>query len=72
MATSRLHAKELRTLPEADLQSQLAKLRQELWQHRGKVREGSLQQTHLVRAAKRDIARLHTVLNAMQHPTTSS
>lgn len=72
MAKRRLLTKELRTLPEPDLQAQLAKLRQELWQHRAKVREGSLQQTHLVTAAKRNIARIQTVLSAMRRPTTSS
>ena len=55
-------AKELQTLTETDLTAHLEKLRQELWQARTKAKEGSLQQTHLLRMAKRQIARVHTVL----------
>ena len=60
--------KELRTLPEAELQVQLQKARQTLWQDRLKAREGALQQTHELRLTKRHIARLQTVMNALQKP----
>ena len=62
MAEKRPKAKELRALPEADLRAQLEKLRQELWDHRIKVKAGSLQQTHLLPTVKRQMARLETVL----------
>ena len=60
--------KELRTLPEAELQAQLHKARQRLWQDRLKAREGALQQTHELRLTKRYIARVQTVMKALQKP----
>ena len=54
--------KDLRALPEADLRGQLDKLRRELWQQKIKLREGALQQTHVVRQLRRQIARVSTVL----------
>ena len=55
-------AKALRALPDADLTERLGGLRREQWQHRLKAKDGSLQQTHLLSALKRQIARLQTVL----------
>ncbi len=55
-------AKELRALPDSDLTQQLEGLRREQWQHRLKAKDGSLQQTHLLPALKRQLARLQTVL----------
>ena len=55
-------AKELRAVPEADLKAQLEALRQELWQSRAKARQGALQQTHVLRSLRRQIARAQTVL----------
>ena len=52
----------LHELPAADLQAQLVKLRQELWHNRLKTRDGSLQQTHVLSAARRQIARVQTAL----------
>lgn len=54
-------AKELRAQPEAELQAQLEKSRQELWQIRAKAKDGSAQQTHHARRLRRQIARLLTV-----------
>ena len=68
-AAKRPKAHELRGLPSADLRAQVQQLRQELWQQRLKVREGSLQQTHELRAARRQIARVATVLNEQQRAT---
>ena len=62
MATKRLSTKDLRALPDADVQQQLDALRQELWQSRQKAKEGSLQQTHQIPATRRQIARIHTLL----------
>ena len=52
----------LRDLPAAELQDQLKKLRAELWQNRQKAHDGSLQQSHLLSVARRQIARVHTAL----------
>ncbi len=62
MAEKSPRAEALRALPVSDLQAQLRQLQQELWQHRLKTQDGSLQQTHLVRRMKRQIARVHTIL----------
>jgi ribosomal protein L29 len=52
----------LRDVPDADLNGQLETLRRQLWQQRAKLAEGASQQTHLVRAMKRQIAQIQTVL----------
>ena len=62
MAEKLLTIQELRALPKTDLQAQLAKFRQELWEHRLKVKAGALPQTHLLPLVRRQIARLETVL----------
>jgi ribosomal protein L29 len=63
-------AKELRGLSPPERQAQLDKLRQELWQARQKVKEGSLQQMHLLPALRRQIARLLTVMNEHRGSTS--
>lgn len=50
-------------MTEADLQAQLEALRKDMWHSRIKAREGALQQNHLMGAARKQIARIHTVLN---------
>ena len=62
MADKPLPTKELRAMPEAELLSHVEKLQQELWQCRLKARDGSLQQTHVIPAARRQLARLRTIL----------
>ena len=64
MAEKRLTVKELRGLPAAELQTKLRALQQDFWQMRLKTRDGTLQQTHQLRALRRDIARVHTVLRS--------
>ncbi len=66
MATKRPKAKDLRAMLAADLEQQVAQLRQELWQQRLKARDGSLQQTHQLSAARRQVARIQTVLREQQ------
>ena len=66
MAVKQPKAKELRTMPADDLRQQIAQLRQELWQQRLKARDGSLQQTHQLSAARRQVARIQTVLREQQ------
>ena len=62
MAQALPRATELRAVPKTELGTQLEQLRQELWQVRIKAKEGSLQQTHRLRALRRQIARVQTVL----------
>jgi len=62
MAEQPVRAKELRAASAADLQEQLRTLRQELWQLRVKVTDGSLQHSHQLRVRRRQIARVLTVL----------
>ena len=63
MAEKRPGVKELRALPAVELQGHVQSLRQELWEHRVKAKQGALQQTHLLRALRRQIARIQTVLS---------
>ena len=62
MAEKPVQVKELRALPDQDLQSQLEKVRKELWQTKSKSKEGSLQQTHVFGGLRRQIARIETLL----------
>lgn len=55
--------KELRGQPDADLRGQVDALRRELWQQRQKIQDGSVQQTHQLRAGRRQIARIQTLLH---------
>ena len=57
-----VRAKDLRAIPEDELQGQLKKLRQELWQDRVKAKVGAVQQTHRFGVLRRQIARIHTVM----------
>lgn len=61
MADKHSSTKELRGLPDADLQAQVEKLQREIWHNRVKARDGSLQQTHVLSAARKQIARLRTI-----------
>ena len=62
MAQKLPKAKDLRALPDPEIRTELEKLRQQLWQHRLKARDGSLQQSHYMPLVKRQIARIHTLL----------
>jgi len=62
MATTPRGVKELRGLGAAELQAQIEQLRQDLWEQRVKAKEGALPQTHLPRVARRQIARIQTIL----------
>ena len=68
MAKKRPTAKALRELPRADLLAQVEKLRQELWQHRIKTKEGATAEMHHIPALRRQIARIHTVLKEAVRP----
>ena len=58
--------KELRATPAPELQTQLNALRQELWQQRQTIKDGTLQKTHQLRVLRRQIARVHTVIRESQ------
>lgn len=66
MAEKRSNAKTLRALPATDLAAQRTALRLELWHHRLKAKDGSLQQTHHLGALRRQIARISTILREQQ------
>jgi ribosomal protein L29 len=68
MAAKWPKANELRAMPEGELRTQLDKLTQELWHARQRTAEGAQQQTHRFSALRRQIARVHTVLNAPRQP----
>jgi len=68
MAEKRPTAKALRELPRADVLAQLAQLRQELWHHRIKIKEGAAAEMHQIPALRRQIARIHTVLRELRTP----
>ena len=68
MADKQPSAKELRTMPAAELTAQLQTLRQELWGYRTKARDGALQQTHLLRALRRQMARIQTIVGEQPQP----
>jgi len=72
MAEKLLTIQELRALPETDLRAQVAQLRHALWEHRQKVTAGALQQTHLLPAVRRQIARLETILSETRNKTPVS
>ncbi len=71
MAEKLARAKELRGTPEADLQAQLVKLRQELWQQHLKVKDGTLKQAHRLSLTRRQIARTQTILREQRGATVS-
>jgi ribosomal protein L29 len=60
--------KALREQPASELRATADTLRHELWQHRLKAKEGALQQTHLIRIARRQVARIQTLLR-QQRPS---
>ena len=63
---------QLRQLAAADLHRQVAQARQTLWNARAKLRSGSLQKPHEIRATKRQIARLLTIVQEQAANTTQA
>ena len=62
MAQTLPKAKDLRALLDPEIRTELETLRQQLWQHRLKAKDGSLQQSHHMPSVKRQIARIQTIL----------
>ena len=54
-------------MTEQDLNERLGSLRQELWQGRIKTAEGTSPQAHQLRAMRRQMARIQTVLSARRN-----
>ena len=57
-----VHAKDLRGNEPEELSRTLAKLQNDLFQHRLKRSTNQLENTMLIRNTRRDIAKIHTVL----------
>lgn len=62
MADEAQRTKELRTLPETELNAKLHSLRRSLWEDRMKAKSGSLQQPHRIGQTRRQLARILTIL----------
>ena len=56
-----MDSKTLRAAPAADLAAQADAIRRERWDHRQKLADGSIRQTHRLRLLKRHIARILTI-----------
>ena len=61
MAEQRMDTKALRAAPAADLAAQVDAVRRERWDHRLKMAEGSVRQTHRLRLLRRQLARILTI-----------
>ena len=72
MATTTKGIATFRGLGEAEIQEKLKAVRKQLWDTRQKLRAGTVQKTHEVRILKRDIAKMHTILNERRVPRESS
>ena len=66
MAKQRSDAKALRALPAADLTAQVEAIRRERWEHRLKMADGSVRQTHRLRELRRQLARVLTIQREQQ------
>lgn len=63
MSDGKLKAKDLRANSLEELQTQLRGLQQELFQSKLKQSTNQLENTMVVRKARRDIARINTIVN---------
>jgi large subunit ribosomal protein L29 len=57
-----MKASELRQMSVDELKAQLDKLREELFKLRMQHAMGKLQQTHQLKAVRRDVARIHSLM----------
>ena len=74
---TRQSAKTLRELPDAEIEEERHKLREQFWHCRLKTKDGSLQQTHQLSAIRHQIARIETILRerserSERHPSPAS
>lgn len=70
-AVKRADMNALRALPASDLAAQIDTLRKERWEHRIKMRDGSVRQTHQLGVLRRQVARVLTAMNE-QHRAAGS
>lgn len=61
MAEQRVDTKTLRATSAADLAAQVNAIRRERWDHRLKLADGSVRQTHRLRLLRRQLARMLTI-----------
>jgi ribosomal protein L29 len=66
MAEQRVNTKTLRATPAAELAAQAEALRRQRWEHRLKLADGSVRQTHLLRSLRRQLARILTIQRERQ------
>jgi len=66
MAEQPVDTKTLRATPAADLAAQAEALRRERWEHRLKLADGSVRQTHRLRLLRRQLARILTIQREQQ------
>jgi ribosomal protein L29 len=66
MAEQRIDTKALRATPAADLAAQADVVRRERWDHRLKLADGSIRQTHRLRFLRRQLARMLTIQRQQQ------
>ncbi len=66
-----VQAKDLRGNEPEELERTLAKLQNDLFQHRLKRSTNQLENTMLIRNTRRDIAKIHTVLSQHNREKTS-
>jgi large subunit ribosomal protein L29 len=57
----------MRESNDAELKARVARTEEELFQHRLKRHTNQLENTNLIRSAKRDIARAKTIVSQRQH-----
>lgn len=62
-----MKANDLRKKSVADLEKDLISLREEQFKNQMKRSTGQLNQSHIVKQARRDIARIKTVINEMKN-----
>ncbi|MBL9200382.1 MAG: 50S ribosomal protein L29 [Opitutaceae bacterium] len=61
-----MHAKEIRELSPAEINTKIKEKRDELLQLRLRKNTGQVEKPHMFRALRKDIARLLTILNEKQ------
>ena len=67
-----MKSKEIRELAPAEIQTRLRETREQLLQLRLRKQTGQVEKTHEIRALRKDIARLETILGEKQTATTAA
>ena len=64
--------KEIRELPEAEIATKIREKRESLLQARMRKQTGQVEKTHELRALRRDIARLETIIRQKSKPAKAA